>query len=223
MIENLLSFIQRKPLVIPATEPISQAINCEILRGSNYLVKEPRPEFSMRIFTSLVKGKCQDCDHTEAFPCESVGCERCTIQCTCKNCKRTRAQGLCFSMCSPEETRMMYTLQTTPVFWISNHGADRVSPGNLELIADMISSFLKKSKNPIVLLDGVEYLIAINGFIPVLKMLRDVQEWTILNRAVFLLSLNPVAIEEKETALIERNMKDLMAKEKLPDLQTYRP
>jgi hypothetical protein len=216
MIENLLSFIQRKPEVIPATEPIGHVINCDIARGSSYLVKEPKMEFSMKIFASLVKGKCQDCDHPEAFPCESVGCERCTLLCTCKNCNRTRVQGLCFSMCSPEETRMMYTLQTTPVFWISNHGTYRVSPRDLELIVDMISSFLKKSKNPVVLLDGVEYLIAINGFIPVFKMLRDVQEWTILNRAVFLLSINPVSLEEKEMALIERNMKDLSVQEKIP-------
>ena len=170
----------------------------------------------MKIFASLVKGKCQDCDHSEAFPCESIGCEGCTLLCTCKKCNRTRAQGLSFSMLFPEEIRMMYTLQTTPVFWISNHGADRVSPSDLELIADMISSFLKKSKNPVVLLDGVEYLIAINGFIPVFKMLRDIQEWTILNRAVFLLSVNPVSLEAKEMALIERNMKDLSVQEKIP-------
>ena len=119
-------------------------------------------------------------------------------------------------MLSPEEIRMMYTLQTTPVFWISNHGADRVSPSDLELIADMIGSFLKKSKNAVVLLDGAEYLIAINGFIPVFKMLRDIQEWTILNRAVFLLSVNPVSLEEKEMALIERIMKDLSVQEKNP-------
>jgi len=209
MIEKLLRLIQRKPLVVPATEPISHIINCEIARGSSYLVKEVKVELSMKIFASLVKGKCQDCAHPEAFPCESVGCERCTLLCTCKNCIRTRAQGLCFSMCSPEEARMMYTIQTTPVFWISNHGTDRVSPRDLELIADMISSFLKRSKNPVVLLDGVEYLIAINGFIPVFKMLRDIQEWTILNHAVFLLSINPVSLEEKEVALIERNMKEL--------------
>jgi hypothetical protein len=209
MIEKLLRFIQRMPQVIPATEPISNVINCDIARGSSYLVKELKVEFSMKIFASLVRGKCLDCDHSEAFPCESIGCEGCTLLCTCKNCNNTRAQGLCFSMRSPEETRLVYTLQTTPVFWISNHGTDRVSPRDLELIADMINSFLKKSKNPIVLLDGVEYLIAINGFIPVFKMLRDVQEWTILNRAVFLLSANPAALEEKEMALIERNMKEL--------------
>jgi hypothetical protein len=216
MIEKLLCFIQKKPQVVPATEPISRVINCDIVRGSNYLVKESKVELCMKIFASLVKGKCQECDQLEAFPCESVGCERCTLLCTCKNCNRTRAQGLCFSMSSPEETRMTYTLQTTPVFWISNHGTDRVSPRDLELIADMIGSFLKKSKNPVVLLDGVEYLIAINGFIPVFKMLRDIQEWTILNRAVFLLSINPVSLEEKEMALIERNMKDLSVQEKIP-------
>jgi hypothetical protein len=216
MFEDLLSFIQRKPQVMPTTEPIGRVISCEIVRGSNYIVKEAKVEFSMKTFASLVKGKCQDCDHPEAFPCESIGCEGCTLLCTCKSCNRTRAQGLCFSMRSPEEIRMMNILQTTPIFWISNHGTYRVRPRDLELIADMVSSFLKRSKNPVVLLDGVEYLIAINGFIPVFKMLRDVQEWTILNRAVFLLSVNPTSLEKKEMALIERNMKDLSVQEKIP-------
>ena len=73
MIEKLLRLIQRKPLVVPATEPISHIINCEIARGSSYLVKEVKVELSMKIFASLVKGKCQDCDNSEAFPCESIG------------------------------------------------------------------------------------------------------------------------------------------------------
>lgn len=222
MIDKLLSLIQRKPKVSPATEPISRVINCDIGGGSSYIVKEPKVDLSMKIFASLVKCKCQDCDHSEAFPCESVGCEMCTLFCTCKNCNRSRAQGLCFSTRSPEEIRMTYTLQTTPIFWISNHGTDRVSPSDLELIADMIGSFLKKSKSPIVLLDGIEYLITINGFIPVFKMLRDIQEWTILNRAVFLLSVNPVALEKKEMALIERNMSDLSLQGRFPNWQAYR-
>ena len=49
-------------------------------------------------------------------------------------------------------------------------------------------------------------------------MLRDIQEWTILNRAVFLLSVNPVSLEKKEMALIERNMEDLSLQGRFPKL-----
>lgn len=209
MIKSLLSLIQRRPQVIPTTEPLNDVVNRDMIRGSSYLVKESKLEKSMDFFASLVKGKCPDCDHPEAFPCESIGCQGCSMRCTCKKCINARSQGLCFTMSSPEEVRMKYTLQTTPIFWISNHGTESISPNELELIADTVCSFLKKSKNPVVLFDGLEYLIVVNGFVPVLKLMRDIQEWTVLNRGVFLLSINPTSVEEKELALIERNMKDL--------------
>jgi hypothetical protein len=206
---SILSLIRKKPEVIPSTEPVNHTTCCDLVRGANYLVKEERPEASFEIFVSFVKSRCPECDHPEAFPCESIGCEACTFPCTCKECSKIRPQGLCFTMRSPEEIRQKYVLQTTPIFWISNHGQESISPTSLEMIADMISRFLKRSKNPVILLDGIEYLVIANGFIPVLKFLRDIQEWMILNKAIFIMPVNPAALEKKELALIERNMKEI--------------
>ena len=208
------SLAGKKLDVVPATEPLNHITCHELVRGSNYIVKERRAQFSFEIFTSLVKGKCVDCDHPGAFPCESIGCEGCTLSCTCKECKHIRAQGLCFTMRSPEEIRQKYVLQTTPIFWISNHGTESISANGLEMIADITGRFLKKSRNPVVLLDGIEYLVVANGFVSVLKFLRDIEEWMIINKAIFILPLNPAALEGKELALIERNMKDLPATNK---------
>lgn len=77
---------------------------------------------------------------------------------------------------------------------------------NLEIIAGMIKDFFRKSKNPIVLLDCLEYLIITNGFIPVLKFLYDIREWVILQKAIFILPFSRATIEEREFALIERIM-----------------
>ncbi len=112
-------------------------------------------------------------------------------------------------MHSPIEIRLKYALQTTPIFWVSNHGPESISPIDLELIADIINKFLKQSKNPVVLLDGIEHLIFENGFAPVLRFLRDMGEWMVLQNAILILPVNPMALEEKELALMERNMKDL--------------
>jgi hypothetical protein len=206
---SILSKIKKKPEVIPSTEPVNHITCCDLVRGANYLVKEAKPEVSFETFVSFIKSRCLDCDHPEAFPCESIGCEACTLPCTCKECSNTRSQGLCFTMRSPEEIRQKYVLQTTPIFWISSHGTDSISPTSLEMIADIISRFLKRSKNPVILLDGIEYLVIANGFIPVLKFLRDIQEWMILNKAIYIMPVNPAALEEKELALIERNMKEI--------------
>lgn len=209
MIKEIFSRLKISPRLVPETEPLNHHVSYDLARGSCYLVKEPKAEFSFEIFTSLVKGRCQDCDHQESFPCENIGCNRCTLPCTCKGCTHVRPQGLCFTLCSPMEIRLKYALQTTSIFWISNRGPENVSPVDLEVIADVINKFLKHSKNPVILLDGIEHLIFENGSAPVLRFLRDASEGTVLHNAILILPVNQLAIEEKELALMERSMKNL--------------
>jgi archaellum biogenesis ATPase FlaH len=80
---------------------------------------------------------------------------------------------------------------------------------SLEVIADIVVKFLKQSRNPVILLDGIEHLIFENGSAPVLRLLRDIQEWIIIQRAILIVPVNPEAIEKKELALMERNMNEL--------------
>ena len=203
---EVLNIFKRKPKVIPVTEPVANFEGYRLKRGKSYLVDQPKPDASFEIFTSMIKGTCAECVQTEAFPCESIGCEKCTMSCSCNHCMHARAQGLCFTMDSPDEIRVKYLLQTTPIFWISKHGSESINPANLEIMAGMIKDFFRKSKNPIVLLDCLEYLIITNGFIPVLKFLYDIREWVILKNAIFILPFSPATLEEREFALIERMM-----------------
>ncbi len=209
MIKEILSRLKISPAVMPATEPLNQHVCCDLARGSSYLIKEPKAALSFEIFASLVKGRCLDCSHLDAFPCESIGCERCALPCPCKGCKNSRAQGLCFTLHSPREMRMIYALQTTPIFWISKHGPQCINPTDLEMIADITNKFLKQSKNPVVLLDGIEHLIMENGSATILRLLRDLEEWMILQNAILILPVNSAAVEKKELALIERNTTEL--------------
>lgn len=209
MIENILARLKIAHSVVPTTEPLNSHVSRILTKGSSYLVKEQNGEKGFEIFVSLVKGRCNECEYLDSFPCESIGCERCKLPCTCKVCKHTRAQGLCFTMHSPQDIRLKYALQTTPIFWISNHGPQSISPMGLEVIADIAIKFLKQSKNPVILLDAIEHLIFENGSAPVLRLLRDIQEWIIMQRAILIVPVNPEAIEKKELALMERNMFEL--------------
>ena len=209
MIKNILAKLKIAHAVVPTTEPLNSHVCRDLTKGSSYLVKEQKAEIGFELFVSLVKGRCNDCDYLDSFPCESIGCERCKLPCTCKVCKHSRAQGLCFTMHSPQDIRLRYALQTTPIFWISNHGPQSISPMGLEVIADIAIKFLKQSKNPVILLDGVEHLIFENGSAPVLRLLRDIQEWIIMQKALLIVPVNPEAIEKKELALMERNMSEL--------------
>jgi hypothetical protein len=209
MIRNILSRLKITPAVVPTTETINNHVSRDLTKGTSYLVKEPKAEFSFEFFVSLVKGRCNDCGYLDSFPCESIGCEKCELPCTCKVCKHSRVQGLCFTMRSPQDIRLRYALQTTPIFWISNHGLLNINPIALEVIADITIKFLKQSKNAVILLDGIEHLMFENGSAPVLRLLRDMQEWIVLQRAILIVPVNPEAIEKKELALMERNMNEL--------------
>jgi hypothetical protein len=209
MIKNLLAKLKIAHAVVPTTEPLNSHVCRDLTKGSSYLIKEQKAEVGFELFVSLVKGRCNDCEYLDSFPCESIGCERCKLPCTCKVCNHSRAQGLCFTMHSPQDIRLRYALQTTPIFWISNHGPQNISPMNLEVIADIVIKFLKQSKNPVILLDGIEHLIFENGSAPVLRLLRDIQEWIIIERAILIVPVNPDAVNKKELALMERNMNDL--------------
>jgi len=211
MYPNILNRIRgwNKLDVKPGTEPLNGVEVHKLERGHSYLVKEPKPRFSFEIFTSLIKSKCPQCDHPGAFPCESIGCEQCSLNCPCKDCNYTRAQGLCFTMYSPKEVRQRYTLQTTPIFWISSCGSEHIEPADLGMMANIIRVFFKESKNPVVMLDGIEYLTVINGLTSILKFLHDIQEWVIEYNTIFVLPISPLAFEKKELALIERNMDEI--------------
>ncbi|VVB88339.1 Uncharacterised protein [uncultured archaeon] len=200
-------YFKKIPKIVLSTERITNFNGPGLRRGESYLIKEPKPERSFQIFTNMVKGICMECPQKEAFPCESIGCNECTFSCPCKRCGHARAQGLCFTRDPPEGLRERYLLQTTPIFWISKHGTGSVYPASLEIMVGMINEFIRMSKNPIILLDGLEFLCIMNGFIPVIKFLHDIRDRVILNGAILILPLDPAALDKKELALIERNMK----------------
>jgi len=213
-----LLFFKKGPRVVPSTEKITNFFGFKIKRGESYIIKEPKPERSFEIFVNMVKSICSECPQRGAFPCESIGCMECTFSCPCKSCKDTRAQGLCFTMDHPENLRQRYLLQTTPIFWISKYGEGSINPANPGIIANMIHEFIRTSKNPVVLLEGIEFLCIMNGFIPVLKFLHDIRDIILLNKAILILPLNPAALDEKELALIERNMQSVECSSKVYEL-----
>ncbi|MDH7596341.1 MAG: DUF835 domain-containing protein [Methanothrix sp.] len=208
---TILNIFRRKPRVVPLTEPVGTRMPTELSRGSAYLIREKKPEFSFQIFSSLVRGQCASCEHPDAFNCESIGCEECTLKCPCKSCNQKRAQGLCFTTLHPEQIRNRYVLQITPIFWISRRSGGQMAVNSLEVMADITARFLDKSKNPVVLLDGLELLVVMNGFVQVIRFLRDIMEMVFISRGILIVPVNPSALSEREMALIERDMQEIPA------------
>lgn len=116
------------------------------------------------------------------------------------------AQGLCITRRSPKVVTTKYGLERTPILWLSRVATEKnsTSPSPPEKIALAVEQFISFGTNAVVLLDGVEYLIAHNDFASVLALIHDLNELVAVHDAILLLPMDPAAFQEREFALIRR-------------------
>jgi len=77
----------------------------------------------------------------------------------------------------PEKIMGRYNLVKTPIVWLSqSEKHNSVSPTDLSKLNYIIQDFVRKSEESVILLDGIEYLVAHIGFLPVLKFLHSLRD-----------------------------------------------
>ncbi len=194
---------------VPERMSTSTKSSYKLLHRHVYLVEEPKPAFAFKIFTDILKNRCFDCENDNSFPCESLDCNSCRLPCPCPSeCTRrkSRPQGLIVSRQYPKEVRATHFLQTTPILWLSTvSGKDNMDPAKLNMLTDYIVSFLERSQNGVVLVDGLEYLVTSNDFQRVLKAVDRWTECAMTSNSRLIVSADPRAFEMREMALLERN------------------
>ena len=194
----------------PMPERMASAAKTQyhLLQRRVYLVEEPKPVFSLKLFADILKGRCYDCEDDDSFTCESLDCGACSLPCPCKGCKKykSRTQGLVVTRLFPTDVRKRYFLQTTPILWLSTvAGKDNMDPAKLSVLTDFLVTSMEKSQNGVVLVDGIEYLITSNDF---QRVLRSIDRWTetaMTSSTRLIITLDPGAFDEKELAMLERN------------------
>lgn len=119
------------------------------------------------------------------------------------------AQGLCITRRAPKAVMAEYGLERTPVFWLSRVATEKnaVRPSPPENVAMAIERFIEVSEHPVVLLDGLEYLVSHNDFGSVLALLHDLNESVAIHESVLLVPIDPSAFNEREVALIRREVR----------------
>lgn len=119
-------------------------------------------------------------------------------------------EGLLITRDFPEKVRTRYKLLKTPILWLTNVEKEyAVNPVELSKLYYELVSFLKKGKNTIVLLSGLEYLVAQNGFKSVLKFLQLVRDQIAIYNSLLLLPLSPLTITKRDLKFIESELKVL--------------
>ncbi|WP_297469065.1 DUF835 domain-containing protein [Thermococcus sp.] len=93
-------------------------------------------------------------------------------------------------------------------FWITNVRDERaISPTNLPKILDMAVKFMKEAKSagkkPIVVIDGLDYLVLENGLPSVLKFLSSLRDYSLMNDAMVFIVGSDEFLSERERTLLK--------------------
>jgi hypothetical protein len=122
--------------------------------------------------------------------------------------------GLIISRTYPERLKELYPIGEIPVIWLATHpGPGRLDPSNLSILQHTIAEFLRRGSDAVVMVDGLEYLVANNPMERVLRALYSVKDEVIMSNSKLFVPFDPQALEQQQLALIEREFEVVRAEE----------
>ncbi len=130
--------------------------------------------------------------------------------------------GLVVTRQYPERVRRERDLGDARIIWLSHTpGEDFHNPTAIGTLAKVLQKFIEDNHGEgVILLDGLEFLIINNGFLQTLMFVEHVNEFIMQQHGILLLPVSPETLEEKELALLERNVKVLESPALKTDLET---
>ncbi len=110
-----------------------------------------------------------------------------------------------FARMHPERLEKEFGIPSSNITWLSNVNGPRViGPQSMGILTDSILRLFERNPQPVVILEGLEYLMAQNDFGKVLKMYDYLYEVVALRQGLLILPLDPQAFSEKELAYLTR-------------------
>ena len=118
------------------------------------------------------------------------------------------APGLCFSRMHPNRIFENYGYKNNiTYYWLTYVICDNgLNPTNLGILTRIITDYITKYKNGVILIDGIEYLILNNEFHQVLRVIEHVNDYLMQTKAKMYIPVNPDAFDQKEFAFLTRNL-----------------
>jgi PAS domain S-box-containing protein len=124
-------------------------------------------------------------------------------------------QGLCISRQYPQKIREHYQLEKTPIIWLMGGectvGENSLKPDNLSGLGSTISKFLAEAKDGLVLLDGMEYLLARNGFDSMLKFVQYINDKVMQSNGRIILCMDSLSLDAKQYHQLSSEMREIEA------------
>lgn len=127
---------------------------------------------------------------------------------------KNKVEPFCITRLHPKQVKWKYKIKIRTL-WLSKKGYDYcLSPTDLGVFVSTVEEFIKTTKNGVLLIDGLEYLIINNNFPVILKVIEDINDSIMESNCKLLLPIDPNTLDEKELALLGRNL-EVIEPEKL--------
>ncbi|MCJ7444127.1 MAG: DUF835 domain-containing protein [Methanotrichaceae archaeon] len=120
--------------------------------------------------------------------------------------------GLCISRYNPQTIQDNYSVPTDAVIWltqISEPGFRTVDPTNLPRLSGIISDFLTKANYPLIILEGIGYLITQSNYETVLRFIQSQRDEISLKGAMMLVHVDPLSLDIKELHRLKSELEPL--------------
>ncbi|MFQ5891175.1 MAG: DUF835 domain-containing protein [Candidatus Methanofastidiosia archaeon] len=118
--------------------------------------------------------------------------------------------GLFVTRQHPKRARELCAPFKIEVIWLSEvNSKESIDPSNLAKLTHSVIEFIKENKDSVVLFDNFEYLTIMNSFHQTLKHLYLASDFVKSQNSRLLLPINPVAFNEREQALLDKETKEL--------------
>ena len=150
-----------------------------LIPGTTYVIEEENPSESFKLFAELV-------NHD--------------------------MNGLCISRSNPDLLNERYNVPVEAVIWLtqkSEPGHRTVDPTNFPRLSSIISEFLDRSSYPVILLEGVGYLITQSNYETVLRFIQSQRDEIALKYAVMIVYIDPLSLDTKELHRLESELEPL--------------
>ncbi|MEF8873133.1 MAG: DnaA/Hda family protein [Candidatus Thermoplasmatota archaeon] len=118
----------------------------------------------------------------------------------------SRKQKFVLSRMNPEQIKDEYELKNSEIAWLTDRKSEEqpTIPPNLERLSWTLEEQIKSMD--VVFIDGLEYLISNTSFDASIQFIRHIVDVVSETDTVFVLVVNPKALESKEISILEREM-----------------
>lgn len=118
----------------------------------------------------------------------------------------TSTPGLALTTFHPQKLRREYTLEKTPIIWLTETETSEknLSPTRLDFeIMYNIEGFIKDNDNTTVLVDDIKYLSMTNGFEKTLAFIKSINDVASIHKSSIMVPVNAALFDESEMHQIE--------------------